>query len=98
MLEKFKNFEFGRCPRFNCEGQACLPVGTSDVPGQSTVKVFCPKCEVSTRAGEWRRHTALRGLGPVTGEVVGDALTRRSAVLGLTAGHLLPAVRVPVQH
>ncbi|PNW88152.1 hypothetical protein CHLRE_01g016556v5 [Chlamydomonas reinhardtii] len=45
MLEKFKNFEFGRCPRFHCEGQACLPVGTSDVPGQSTVKIFCPKCE-----------------------------------------------------
>jgi casein kinase II subunit beta len=22
-----------------------LPVGTSDVPGQSTVKVFCPRCE-----------------------------------------------------
>lgn len=45
MLEKFKNYEFGRCPRFYCEGQACLPVGTSDVPGQSTVKIFCPKCE-----------------------------------------------------
>lgn len=45
MLEKFKNCEFGRCPRCYCEGQPCLPVGTSDVPGQGTVKVFCPKCE-----------------------------------------------------
>lgn len=45
MLEKFKNCDFGRCPRCLCEGQACLPVGTSDIPGQSTVKVFCPKCE-----------------------------------------------------
>lgn len=45
MLEKFKNCDFGRCPRCLCEGQACLPVGTSDVPGQSTVKIFCPKCE-----------------------------------------------------
>jgi casein kinase II subunit beta len=45
MLEKFKNCDFGRCPRCLCEGQACLPVGTSDIPGQSTVKIFCPKCE-----------------------------------------------------
>ena len=45
MLEKFKNYEFGRCPRVFCEGQACVPCGTSDVPGQSTVKIFCPKCE-----------------------------------------------------
>jgi len=83
MLEKFKNVDFGRCPRcvrgwgFNaavdrlagqmhphidnltptknhprppnnsvmCEGQPCLAVGTSDLPGQATVKIFCPKCE-----------------------------------------------------
>mmetsp|Transcript_4254 Transcript_4254/g.9261 ORF Transcript_4254/g.9261 Transcript_4254/m.9261 type:complete len:294 (+) Transcript_4254:298-1179(+) len=45
MLEKFKNCDFGRCARVLCEGQPCLPVGTSDIPGQSTVKVFCPKCE-----------------------------------------------------
>lgn len=45
MLEKLKNCDFGRCPRCLCEGQPCLPVGTSDIPGQSTVKIFCPKCE-----------------------------------------------------
>lgn len=45
MLEKYKNCDFGRCPRVHCEGHPCLPVGTSDVPGQSTVKIFCPKCE-----------------------------------------------------
>jgi hypothetical protein len=39
MLDKFKNVDFGRCPRVLCEGQPCLPVGTSDIPGQSTVKV-----------------------------------------------------------
>lgn len=45
MLEKFKNCDFGRCPRVMCDGQPCLPVGTSDIPGQSTTKIFCPKCE-----------------------------------------------------
>ncbi len=35
----------GRCPRVHCDGQPCLPVGLSDVPRQSTVKIFCPKCE-----------------------------------------------------
>ena len=37
MFEKYKAAEFGRCPRVNCGGQACLPVGTSDVPRQVTV-------------------------------------------------------------
>ncbi|KAL4426683.1 hypothetical protein ABPG77_004739 [Micractinium sp. CCAP 211/92] len=45
MMEKFKNCDFGRCPRVYCNGQACLPVGLSDIPRQSTVKLFCPKCE-----------------------------------------------------
>lgn len=44
MFEKYKNCEFGRCPRVLCGGQPCLPVGTSDVPRSSTVKIFCPKC------------------------------------------------------
>jgi hypothetical protein len=34
------------CPRrVLCDGQPCLPVGNSDLPGVSTVKIFCPKCE-----------------------------------------------------
>ncbi|GFZ02045.1 casein kinase II beta chain 2 [Actinidia rufa] len=45
MLEKYKNAEFGRCPRVYCCGQPCLPVGQSDIPRQSTVKIYCPKCE-----------------------------------------------------
>lgn len=27
MSSKYKNYVFGKCPRVNCEGQACLPVG-----------------------------------------------------------------------
>ncbi|KAM0911388.1 hypothetical protein ACQ4PT_013501 [Festuca glaucescens] len=45
MLEKFKNYDFGRCPRVYCCGQPCLPAGQSDIPRSSTVKVFCPKYE-----------------------------------------------------
>ena len=39
MLEKYKNEEFGHCPRVKCENQPVVPVGMSDVPGQQTVKV-----------------------------------------------------------
>lgn len=45
MLEKYKNAEFGRCPRVYCCGQPCLPVGQSDIPRQCTAKIYCPKCE-----------------------------------------------------
>ncbi|KAF2566032.1 hypothetical protein F2Q70_00024621 [Brassica cretica] len=45
MLEKYKNCDFGRCPRVFCSGQSCLPVGQSDIPRSSTVKIYCPKCE-----------------------------------------------------
>ena len=45
MAEKFRPCDFGRCPRVLCNGQPCLPVGLSDQPRQSTVKLFCPRCE-----------------------------------------------------
>ncbi|XP_010692011.1 putative casein kinase II subunit beta-4 isoform X3 [Beta vulgaris subsp. vulgaris] len=45
MLDKYKKYEFGRCPRIYCSGQAALPVGPSDIPRSSTVKIYCPKCE-----------------------------------------------------
>jgi casein kinase II subunit beta len=45
MAEKLRGCDFGRCPRVLCGGQPCLPVGLSDAPRQSTVKLFCPRCE-----------------------------------------------------
>jgi casein kinase II subunit beta len=45
MFEKYKNYDFGRCPRVYCCGQPCLPVGQSDIPRSSTIKIYCPKCE-----------------------------------------------------
>lgn len=44
MLEKYNKSEFGTCPRVLCDGMACLPIGLKDVPGESTVKLFCPLC------------------------------------------------------
>lgn len=45
MADKYRSCDFGRCPRVLCNGQPCLPVGLSDTPRQSTVKLFCPRCE-----------------------------------------------------
>ncbi|TKX22311.1 putative casein kinase II regulatory subunit [Elsinoe australis] len=44
MLEKYEHGHFGACPRVHCRGAKVLPVGTSDIPGQDTVKLFCPAC------------------------------------------------------
>ncbi|XP_024029731.1 casein kinase II subunit beta-1 [Morus notabilis] len=45
MLEKYRSYDFGTCPRFHCNKQRCLPVGESDTPRSRTVKIYCPKCE-----------------------------------------------------
>ncbi|CAG8950742.1 hypothetical protein HYALB_00001093 [Hymenoscyphus albidus] len=44
MSEKYELGHFGVCPRTFCEGVRTLPVGLSDVPGDDTVKLFCPSC------------------------------------------------------
>lgn len=44
MSEKYELGHFGVCPRTFCEGVRTLPVGLSDVPGEDTVKLFCPSC------------------------------------------------------
>ena len=44
MSEKYELGHFGACPRSFCEQARTLPVGLSDVPGEETVKLFCPSC------------------------------------------------------
>ena len=44
MFEKYKQCEFGRCPRVLCNDQPTLPVGLADTPRQNTVKIYCPRC------------------------------------------------------
>lgn len=45
MYEKYRNGDFGRCPRVHCQGQQTLPIGLSDVPRQYSANVFCPQCQ-----------------------------------------------------
>ena len=45
VADKFRNVGYGRCPRVLCDGQPCLPVGTADLARQSTVKIYCPRCQ-----------------------------------------------------
>eukprot|EP00262_Sarcandra_glabra_P020473 TRINITY_DN8158_c0_g1_i3.p1 TRINITY_DN8158_c0_g1~~TRINITY_DN8158_c0_g1_i3.p1 ORF type:complete len:286 (-),score=42.03 TRINITY_DN8158_c0_g1_i3:441-1298(-) len=45
MHEKYKRVDFGRCPRVYCGGQPCLPLGSSDIPRNGSVKIYCPRCE-----------------------------------------------------
>jgi len=44
MSEKYELSHFGNCPRTNCDHARTLPVGLSDIPGEDTVKLFCPAC------------------------------------------------------
>lgn len=44
MSEKYELGHFGSCPRTHCEQARTLPVGLSDIPGEDTVKLFCPAC------------------------------------------------------
>lgn len=60
MEDKYRQYHFGRCPRVFCGGQAVLPVGQSDVVRESSVKVFCPKCE-DVYYPRSSRHKALDG-------------------------------------
>ena len=44
MEEKYKNKEFGTCPRFKCNKEPLLPYGKTSSLHTSRVKGFCPKC------------------------------------------------------
>ncbi|CAG8886224.1 unnamed protein product [Penicillium egyptiacum] len=60
MLEKYKKSDFGKCPRVMCDGHALLPLGESDLPNISTVKLYCPKCE-DIYNPKSSRHSSIDG-------------------------------------
>ncbi|KAI9015169.1 casein kinase II beta subunit [Gaertneriomyces semiglobifer] len=60
MEEMYRGAEFGRCPRFLCEGQAVLPVGLSDRPGLKCVHIYCPRCE-DVYLPRSKRHQSVDG-------------------------------------
>ena len=45
MKELFENKKFGICPRLECQGQAVLPYGISDLFGQDRTYIYCPCCQ-----------------------------------------------------
>ncbi|GMM35615.1 casein kinase 2 regulatory subunit [Saccharomycopsis crataegensis] len=45
MYEKYKNGDFGYCPRVYCQLQPLLPVSMNDQLGHSPVKLYCANCE-----------------------------------------------------
>jgi len=60
MLAKYRQYDFGLCPRFLCYGQALLPVGLTDQKGKESVKLFCPYCKEIYRSKS-SRHENIDG-------------------------------------
>lgn len=60
MLEKYKDADFGRCPRVYCNFQPLLPTGLHDVPGIDCVKLYCPSCE-DLYIPKSSRHSTIDG-------------------------------------
>ena len=40
MLQKWKQREFGTCPRVLCDQHPLLPIGLDDIPGRNTVRCY----------------------------------------------------------
>ncbi|ORY83065.1 casein kinase II beta subunit [Protomyces lactucae-debilis] len=60
MLEKYKQGDFGVCPRFLCHSQHLLPIGPSDLPSIASVQTYCPHCE-DLYTPKSKRHANIDG-------------------------------------
>lgn len=45
MVEKYRNNDFGTCPRVLCDNYALLPIGLHDMPHHASVRLYCANCE-----------------------------------------------------
>lgn len=60
MLSKYRQCNFGRCPRHLCNGQPCLPAGVMDSINQEPVKLYCSRCE-DLFGSRYSRHDHIDG-------------------------------------
>lgn len=60
MLDKYRNGDFGFCPRVHCKLTPMLPIGLSDTPRVASVKLYCPNCE-DIYNPKSSRHAAIDG-------------------------------------
>lgn len=60
MMEKYRHGDFGMCPRVNCQLTHLLPIGLSDTPRVSSVKLYCPNCE-DIYNPKSSRHSSIDG-------------------------------------
>jgi len=44
LAKNFDNALYGTCPKMACDQQTCLPIGESEVPSGSSVRLYCPRC------------------------------------------------------
>lgn len=60
MLDKYRNGDFGFCPRVHCKLTPLLPIGLSDTPRVESVKLYCPNCE-DIYNPKSTRHSSIDG-------------------------------------
>ncbi|CAN3375574.1 hypothetical protein DIURU_005692 [Diutina rugosa] len=60
MFEKYRQGDFGYCPRVHCQLHPLLPIGLNDQPKVAPVKLYCAKCEdlFNPKSG---RHAVVDG-------------------------------------
>jgi casein kinase II subunit beta len=58
IYHKYLSGVYGACPRLHCDRQRLLPLGMSDKPRASRVKVYCPRCEESYVPNRLSNHQA----------------------------------------
>eukprot|EP00826_Nyctotherus_ovalis_P056626 TRINITY_DN7684_c0_g1_i5.p1 TRINITY_DN7684_c0_g1~~TRINITY_DN7684_c0_g1_i5.p1 ORF type:complete len:244 (-),score=37.50 TRINITY_DN7684_c0_g1_i5:93-824(-) len=60
MMMRYQKGVFGTCPRVYCEHQPLLPYGQLEVPGNSPVRFYCPRCQ-DLYAAQKSRHEDIDG-------------------------------------
>lgn len=60
MGNKYRNGDFGFCPRVHCKLNPLLPIGLSDTPRVSPVKLYCSNCE-DIYNPKSSRHSSIDG-------------------------------------